>query len=55
MDDIAPGVHPRASSRALFEVHPLRQHHAERVVNPSHAVRGLAIRNHVADYRLYRL
>jgi hypothetical protein len=55
MDDIAPGVHPRASSRAFFEAHPLRQHHSQRVVNPSHPVRGLAIRNHVADYRSYRL
>lgn len=55
MHNISPRVHPRAFSRMFFEADPLRQHHPERVVDPSHFVRGLAIRDHVAHNRLHRL
>src|SRR2546423_1661633 len=39
----------------LFEVNPLRQNNAERVVDPPDSVCGLTIRNDVAHYRFYRL
>ncbi len=53
---VRPAIfNPRAFSRVLFEADPLRQHHPKRVVDPSHLVRRLAIRNHVAHHRLHRL
>ena len=55
MDDVAPGMHARPISRLLFETDPLRQYHSERVVDPSHFVPGLAIRNHVTHNGLHRL
>src|SRR5258708_21573706 len=50
MDDISPGVHAGTFSRMLFEADPLRQDHSERVVDPSHFVRGLAVGNHVTHH-----
>src|SRR5205807_10032642 len=38
-----------------FEANPLRQHHAERVVDPSDFVSGLAIRYDVTHHCFYRL
>ncbi len=55
MDDIPPGVHPRAFSHMLFETDPLRQHDSERVVDPTHFMRWLAIRYDVTHNRLHRL
>ena len=55
MDDIAPGVHARTFGGMFLEADPLRQNHSERVVDPSHFVRGLAIRNHVAHHGLHRV
>lgn len=55
MDNISPRVHARAFSRTPLEADPLRQDHAERVVDPSHFVRGLAIRNHMAYNRFHRI
>src|SRR5260370_27415425 len=55
MDDIPPVVHPRAFSHMLFETDPLRQHDSERVVDPTHFMRWLAIRYDVTHNRLHRL
>src|SRR5439155_1005155 len=55
VDDVPPRVHPRAFSRMLFEADPLRQHDAKRMVDPSHFVRGLAIRDDVAHHGPYRI
>ena len=55
VDDVSPGMHARAFTRVFFEANPLRQNHAERVVNPPHFVSGLAIGNHMAHGCLHRL
>ena len=55
MDDVTPGVHPGAFFHMLFETDPLRQHHSERVVDPTHFVRRLTIRYHVTHNRLHWL
>src|SRR6266436_4906584 len=55
MDDISPGVHAGTFSRMLFEADPLRQDHSERVVDPSHFVRWLAVGNHVAHHSFHWL
>jgi len=55
MDDVSPGVHACAFFHMLFETNPLRQHHSERVVDPTHFVRWLTIRYDVTHNRLHRL
>src|ERR1700674_3962939 len=39
----------------LLEADPLRQHHSQGVIDPSHLMRRLTIGNHVAHGCLYRL
>ena len=55
VDDVTPGVHPGAFFHLLFEADPLRQHHSERVVDPTYLVRWLTIRYDMAHNRLHRL
>src|SRR6266404_1856775 len=55
MDDISPSVNTRPAFRGFFERDPLRQHDSERMVNPAHFSRGLAVGDHMAHYGLYRL
>ena len=55
MDDVSPGVPSGAFSWVRFEVNPLRQHDAERVVDPSHSVRGLAIRDDMTHHGFHWL
>jgi hypothetical protein len=55
MHDISPGMYARTSCYSFFEADPLRQDHAQGVVDPAHLMRGLAVGDHVADHRFYRL